>query len=84
MTRSRMVKLPLPQGADARNRAWRTLAQGLLLDVGVAVALLLAVALADVQWTRAYWIALGASLGRTVAQTGVAYVMRHLKPPPTA
>lgn len=61
---------------DAKDRAWRTFIQGLGIDVGVAVVLVLAVAFTKIEWTPAYWQGLGLSLGRTILQTGVAYLMR--------
>jgi hypothetical protein len=67
--------------ADARSRALRTLAQGLALDVAAAVVAILAAALADVHWTRAWWTALGLLIVKTAIQTGVAYVARRVLPP---
>lgn len=61
---------------DAKDRAWRTFLQGLGIDVAIAVTVVLALAFTDIQWTAEYWFALGGSLGRTVLQSGVAYVMR--------
>jgi hypothetical protein len=77
--------VPLPTSADARNRAWRTLAQGLIVDVTSAVVLAIApqVIGASEPWTRRYWIALGLLAAKTALQTGVAYWMRHALPPPT-
>lgn len=71
--------------ADASNRAWRTLLQGLGTDVAIAVLPLLfdAVANADTFGSREYWYALGFALAKTAAMTALAYVMRRLKPPPT-
>jgi hypothetical protein len=66
---------------DARRRAVRTLVQGMLVDVGVAVCATLSTALADVRWTRAWWVLLGALLVKTSVQTAVAYAARHLVPP---
>lgn len=67
--------------ADARSRAWRTLAQGLLLDVGYAVTGVLLIELTDAELTQAYWKGLGFLVLKTVAQTAAAWAMRHLKPP---
>lgn len=63
---------------DARNRAVRTFVQGLALDVLVAVALLVLDALGrgEVEWRL-----LLLSLGRTVAQTAAAYIMRKVVDP---
>ena len=62
--------------ADARNRTWRTFVQGLAIDVSVAVVVVLAAAFSTIDWTPRYWALLGASLARTVLQSGVAYLMR--------
>jgi hypothetical protein len=67
---------------DALNRALRTLVQGLLVDVSGAVVLVATQQLADLQWTKAYWAALGLLLIKTVVSTGVAYVGRRVAPPP--
>lgn len=63
--------------ADARQRSKRTFIQGILIDVGVAVAAALLVWLpdADLSSTDA-WIIFGTSLAKTVLQTLAAYVMR--------
>lgn len=64
--------------ADARNRAIRTFAQGLLLDLLVAVALVVysATSADEVEWKL-----LALTLLKTAAQTVAAYVMRKLSPP---
>lgn len=62
--------------SDASDRAWRTFLQGLGIDVAIAVTLVLAVAFTKIEWTPVYWAGLGSSLGRTVLQSAVAYVMR--------
>lgn len=67
--------------ADAKNRSWRTVLQGLAIDVSTGVVLVLAVAVTDLVWTRAYWLALGLSLARTIVQAIVAYFFRLLVPP---
>lgn len=66
---------------DAKNRAIRSFFQGLGIDVGIAVVLLLVLAFDDIQWTQTYWLALAASLGRTILQSAVSYVSRvYVKP----
>lgn len=62
--------------ADAKDRAWRTFLQGMGIDVAIAVTLVLAIAFTDIKWTAEYWTALGLSVGRTLLQTCVSYVMR--------
>jgi hypothetical protein len=69
--------------ADAKNRAWRTLAQGLLVDVTGSVVLAVGPALAgaDFAWTRGYWAAVGLLAAKTAIQSVVAYVGRKVAPP---
>lgn len=74
---------PLPAAADASNRAWRTLMQGLLLDVLVAVGMVLVTSLTSVEWTRKYWLALAALLLKTTIQAVVSYLSRKIVPPPS-
>ena len=66
---------------DAKDRAWRTLVTGLCIDVAVAVVIVLAMAFANIEWTPAYWIALGSAVGKTILQTGAAYLMRMFVKP---
>jgi hypothetical protein len=70
--------------ADAKNRAWRTAVQGLLLDVSTAVVMVLATAVTDLRWTRDYWVTLGLLLAKTAIQSAVSYTARKLVPPATA
>jgi hypothetical protein len=69
--------------ADARNRAWRTFVQGLLVDIVLAIAggLSLVLSSPDFAWTGAYWTAVGLALAKTTLTTIVAYVMRKAAPP---
>lgn len=68
--------------ADARNRAWRTLMQGLLIDVAAALVLVLTPALTTVEWTPAFWAGVAALAGKSVLQAVVAFVARKVVPPP--
>lgn len=72
-----------PVAADARQRAWRTFAQGLTVDVvsAVALAALPALAGSDFAWSRGYWAAVGGLLAKTALTTAVSYVARHVVPP---
>lgn len=71
-----------PREADARARAWRTLAQGLLVDVAVGAGVGLAAATAaGIQWTDAYWLALAIAVGKSAATAGVSYLARKVVPP---
>jgi hypothetical protein len=77
-----MTTYPPSVQADAKNRAWRTFAQGLLVDVAVAVVLVLVVAFgANIEWTPTYWLALASTLGKTVLLSAVSYASRKLVPP---
>ena len=67
--------------SDAKDRAWRTLLQGLAIDVAVTLVLFLYTATASIEWTKAYWTLLGLSLAKTVIQTAVSSLMRRLVPP---
>lgn len=63
---------------DAKQRAWRTMLQGLLLDVLVAVALVVyeAMAVAEPDWRL-----LLLSLLKTGLMAAASYVMRVVRPP---
>jgi hypothetical protein len=76
--------MPLSTNADAANRAWRTFAQGLLIDVVAAVllAVLPAILGASFAWSGTYWTTLGLLAAKTAIQTGVSYMARKLIPPP--
>lgn len=77
------LPVPASTAADARQRAFRTLVQGLAVDVGAAVVLAVGPALAgtDFAWSRAYWLALAGLAAKTAIQTAVSYAARHLTPP---
>ncbi len=79
-----MTDTPTPRYGvrDASNRAVRTLIQGLIVDLSVAVALALSAAIAGgIQWTRAYWIALALAVAKSAVTAIVAYTMRYVVPP---
>jgi hypothetical protein len=71
-----------PADRDASERAFRTLLQGLAVDVlaGIGVALTAAVA-GGIQWTQAYWIALALAVGKSAVTAVVSYFARKLVPP---
>ncbi|WP_433078832.1 hypothetical protein ACQP1P_38480 [Dactylosporangium sp. CA-052675] len=77
--------LPVPADAstDAVNRAWRTLVQGLALDVVVAIVAVLATNVGDAQWTKEYWLGIAALLGKSVVTAIVSYFARKYLPPST-
>ena len=63
--------------ADARNRTLRTFVQGLAIDVGVALAIILYNVFDNSNsWSAMDWAAIGFSLARTFVQSAAAYVMR--------
>lgn len=78
-----------PEGAaevreDAMDRSFRTLRQGLLLDLAVAVILVLSTAFSsNIEWTPTYWKALGLTLAKSVLQAGVSYFYRLFVAPKT-
>jgi hypothetical protein len=68
--------------ADARNRALRVLLTNLAIDVGVAVALTLSVALADAQeWSDLQWKLLSMSLAKSVSAAIGSYLLRRVVDP---
>ena len=75
------VPTPLPANADAWQRLVRTLVIGLLVDVGTAVAGVLATALPGVHWTKEWFVALGGLLATTVVKAIAAYIGRKVSPP---
>jgi hypothetical protein len=68
--------------ADARSRSWRTLLQGLGIDVTFAIVAVLSTLTNLDLMQKETWIILGALLIKTIVQTVVAYFMR-LKVTPT-
>lgn len=72
---------------DARNRAYRTLLQGLAFDVGAAVCIVLYTAFSAAEgWGDIQWALLGFTLAKTFAVSGLSYLMRTVfrtvAPPP--
>jgi hypothetical protein len=67
--------------ADATERSLRSFAQGLALDLVVAVTLVLATGFGAIEWTPTYWKALGLTLAKSVLQALVSYVMRVVVEP---
>lgn len=63
--------------ADAKNRAWRTLLQGLAADVLVAVAAVLLAWLPDADITSAEaWTVVAVTLAKTALTTAASWIMR--------
>ena len=75
MVREEQPGNPVVQ-SDARNRALRTLVQGLGYDVATAVVLVLVATVGDLQWTRAYWLTLGLAVAKSVVVSAVSYFAR--------
>lgn len=68
---------PAATQADAVNRSRRTLTQGLLVDVAIAVATGLLLWLPDADLSsRDAWIVLGTALAKSVLTAVASYVMR--------
>jgi hypothetical protein len=67
---------------DARTRGWRTLAQGLAVDVlaGASVALVAATS-GGIEWSQAYWVTLGLAVAKSAITAAVSYVARLVIPP---
>lgn len=64
--------------ADAKNRGLRSFLQGLAIDVGVGVALVLATTFGDANdWGDLEWTIIGFSLAKSVVQAAAAFVMRR-------
>lgn len=63
--------------ASARDRSFRTLLQGLGIDVGFALLSVLALAFTDFDFLDGMaWVTLGVLVIKTVIQTAVSYAMR--------
>lgn len=74
-----------PIETDARQRALRTLAQGFAVDVAAGIGVALAAGLAGgIEWTQAYWVALGLAVAKSAVTAAVSYVARKLVPPAAA
>lgn len=75
--------LPVPKSAsdDARQRAIRTWAGGLIAAVLLAVLPILDAAAGNIEWSTAWWVALGNALVSPAVGAAVSYVLRHLAPP---
>lgn len=63
--------------SDARNRAFRTLLQGLAFDVAAAVCIVLYTAFSNASgWGDVQWALLGFTLAKTFAVSALSYLMR--------
>lgn len=66
---------------DAAERSWRTFAQGFAIDVAVTLVLVMTTTFTSIEWTAAYWQAVGLLLAKTAIQAGVSNLARRLVPP---
>lgn len=63
--------------SDARNRAFRTLLQGLAFDVAAAIVIVLYTAFSNASgWSDIQWALLGFTLAKTFVVSGLSYLMR--------
>jgi len=74
-------EVPVQVLSDAKDRAWRTVLQGLAIDLATALVLSLAVLLTRIDWTWAFWGALGLAVAKSLIQATVAFFMRLLVKP---
>jgi hypothetical protein len=79
-----MTSIRTQTRSDAKTGGLRALAIGLLIDVSVAIILVLAARIGDLEWTAEYWAAIGLSVSRSAVQAAVTYLARTLVPPPPA
>lgn len=71
-----------PVETDARERALRTFAQGFGVDVAAGIVVALSAGIAGgIEWTSAYWVALGLAVGKSAVTAAVSYFARKLVPP---
>jgi heme/copper-type cytochrome/quinol oxidase subunit 4 len=80
---SQPTPLPIPKSAvdDAKQRALRTWAGGLIVAILLAVLPVLDAAAGNIQWSSAFWVALGNAVVTPAVSAAVSYVQRHLSPP---
>ncbi len=78
------LPIPAPAHVDAKSRAWRTLVQGGTVTVAAAVVPVVLASTGTIQWTGAWWAALGVTCGQTALTAGLSYVARHVVPPSTS
>jgi hypothetical protein len=78
-----VTPLPVPPSAaaDAKNRAWRTLAQSLGVDVLAALVVALTPVLGNLHWDKSYWLLVAGLAGRSVVTAVVAWAARKVLPP---
>lgn len=62
---------------DARNRAWRTLVQGLVFDVAAAAVLVMFTAFSKANaWGDLEWSLIGFAVSKSAVVAGLSYLMR--------
>jgi hypothetical protein len=67
--------------ADAMDRAWRTFKSGIGLDIAIAVAIVVAPAVTNLEWTPTYWTVLGTAVAKSVLTAVTSYVLRRKSTP---
>lgn len=75
----------LAKKADAKERSWRSLKQGLLVTVAMAVATTVlqrvSVMTGDEYMSQTAWVLLGVSVIQTAATAALSYINRYTKTP---
>lgn len=66
---------------DAGERSFRSLMQGLAVDLSITIILALSTAMGTLEWTPTYWKVLGATLAKTLLQAAISYLMRFYVTP---
>jgi hypothetical protein len=69
--------------ADALDRAWRTFKSGIGLDIAIAIAIVVAPAVTNLEWTPTYWTVLGTAVAKSVLTAVTSYVLRRKSTPKT-
>lgn len=76
------IQTPAEVRQDAKDRTWRTLAQQLAIDLGIAIATVIGPLLLSLDVSsKEQWTLIGLSVLKTIVSTLVAYVFRILYAP---
>ena len=72
---------PPSTAQDARNRAMRHFIVGLLASMAVAALPIVQASLGDIQWSAAWWQALGYAAAAPAIGAAITYIGRYTHPP---